>query len=127
MSNSIKLTVDFLSYVGNLTNNPTDSIKIKNIVEESTVTEIFRRLESIADSIVDQTIPLPDASTDYLLIFVDQDVSIKLNGSSDPIVLKAKTAGTKAFVFGMRGTISALTISNASGSAANIDVISVQI
>lgn len=127
MAKRIKSIIEFIMYEGTLTNNPSDTDKIKNTVEDTSITELFRRRESIADAVTDQSIPLPDAATDYLLIFVDQQISIKLNGSTDAIVLKPKTAGTKAFAFYLRGTASALTITNASGSAANVDIISVQI
>lgn len=127
MAKPLKLIVDFLSYEGTLTNNPADATQIKKKVEESDVTEVSRFQSVISDGTTDQAIALPDAATDYLLIFTDREVSIKLNGSSDALVLRPRANGTKTPVFVMRGTISALSISNASGGDANVDIISVNI
>lgn len=122
-----KLTIDFISYDSALTNNPEDAIKIKKSVSESNITEVFRRQESIANAVSNQVIPLPDVASDYLLIFTDQTITIKLNGSSDAITLSPKAAGTKTPTFVVRGIISGLTVSNASGNAANVDIIAVNI
>lgn len=127
MAKPLRLIVEFLSYEGTLTNNPTDAMSIKRKVEEADVTEVSRVQTQIAASAVDQAIALPDAATDYLVLFSDREITIKLNGSSDALTLKPKTAGTKCPVFVMRGTISALTISNAGATAANIDLIAVNI
>lgn len=127
MSNFLKLTVDFLQYVASAeTNDPKDACQILSRVEEANISEISRQVLSIADSTVDQSIQLPDATIEYLLIFSDQDVSIKLNGSSDALSLKVKTAGTKAPVFVQRGEITSLSVSNSSGNAANLDIIAVK-
>lgn len=127
MPKPLRLTVDFLSYEGTMTNNPSDAMSIKRKVEEADVSEVSRLQTAIAASTVDQSIALPDATTDYLLLFTDRQISIKLNGSSDAIVLKPKTAGTKCPVFLLRGDITGLTISNAGATAANIDLIAVNI
>lgn len=127
MSNFLKLTVDFLQYVGVAsTNDPKDACKITSRVEESNVNEISRQMLSVPDSTTDQVIQLPDPTIEYLLIFSDQNISIKLNSSSDALNLNVKTAGTKAPVFLQRGEITALSVSNSSGNAANIDVIAVK-
>ena len=127
MSSKTKVTLDFLSYVGSTTNNPSDAEKIKLSVEESAVTEVWRRKESVITATSDQNIPLPDAASDYLLIFVDQTITIKLNSSVSAITLTPKAAGTKTPVFYLKGTISALTISNASGNTANLDIIAMNV
>ena len=127
MSSRTKITLDFLSYEGSVSNDPVDSIRYKKSVEESTATEVFRKLEAIADGVSDQTITLPDATSEYVIISTDQTISIKLNGSTDAMTLSPKSAGVKAPVFFMKGTITGLTLSNASGSTANIDVIAINV
>lgn len=127
MAKPLRLIVDFLMYEGTQTNNPEDAIKVKSKVEESDVSEGLRRLESIPDATVDLAITLPDANTDYLLMLVDREISIKLNGSGDAITLKPRANGSKTPVFLLRGDITALTISNSSGAAANIDLVAVNI
>lgn len=123
----LRIILDFLSYEGTLTNNPQDAVAIKRKVEESNVSEVTRLQSSIAPATVDQAITLPDSTSDYLLLFIDRQISIKLNGSSDALVLKPKVAGTKTPVFLLRGDITGLTISNAGADAANIDLIAVNI
>ena len=127
MAKPLRLIVDFLMYEGTNTNDPQDAIKIKSKVEESDVSEGLRQLDSIADSTVDQAVTLPDANTDYLLLFVDREITIKLNGSSDAITLKPKANGTKTPVMMIRGDITGLTVSNASGAAANLDIVAVNL
>lgn len=128
MALKLDYITDLLIYEGTKeVNDPEDQIKARLKLQEATVTESFRRQESIADGVTDQSIPLPDANSDYLWIFVDQQVSVKLNGSSDSITLSPKTAGKKTPVLFLRGDITGLLISNGSGSAANVDIISVNI
>jgi hypothetical protein len=124
MAQFLDLTVDFLSYAASsATNDPADAISAKVKVSEDTVNKISRQQMIVADSTVDQAIALPDASSDYLVIFVDRQVSVKLNGSSTALVLKPKTNGKKVPALVWRGTITSLSVSNSSGGAANIDVI----
>jgi hypothetical protein len=123
----LRIILDFLSYEGTLTNNPQDAVAIKRKVEESNVSDVSRVQRSIAPATVDEAITLPDANSDYLLLFIDRQISIKLNGSSDALVLKPKSNGLKTPVFMMRGDITGLTISNAGTEAANIDLIAVNI
>lgn len=127
MAKPLRLIVDFLMYEGSQTNNPQDAIKIKSTVEESDVSEGLRRLESIADVTNDLAISLPDANSDYLMLFTDREISIKLNGSATALTLKPRANGSKTPVFLMRGDITALTVSNNSGAAANIDIVAVNI
>jgi hypothetical protein len=123
----LRIILDFLSYEGTLTNNPQDAVAIKRKVEESNVSEVSRYQSSIDAATVDQVIALPDANSDYLLLFIDRPISIKLNGSSDSIDLKPKSNGLKTPVFMLRGDVTGLTISNAGTVAANIDLIAVKI
>jgi len=123
----LRLILDFLAYSGNQTNDPQDAQKIKSSVEEDNVNEIYRYQAAIADGAADQAINLPDADTDYLIIHSDQEISFKLNGSSDIIEVKNVYPGIKNPVFFMRGSISSLSISNASGNIANVDIVAINI
>lgn len=127
MPKPLRLLIDFLSYEGTPTNDPQDAIAVKRKVEETNVSEVFRHQIAIAASTVDQAIDLPSDSADYLIICTDRQVSIKLNGSSDAIVLNPKTAGMKTPVFMSRADITELTVSNAGADAANLDIVAVNI
>ena len=123
----LRIILDFLSYDGTLTNDPADSNRIKNKIEEENISKDNRQQLIIPNLTVDQAITLPDASCDYLLLFVDREVSIKLNGSSDAIAVKPRANGKKSFAFYSKGTISSLSISNASGDACNVDIIALKV
>lgn len=123
----LRVIFDFLSYEGSTSNDPADSTRIKNKIEESSITEDSRQQLSIPDATSDLAVNLPDASCDYLMVFVDREVSIKINGISTAITLKPRANGKKSFAFYNKGTITALTISNASGEAANVDIIVVKV
>lgn len=128
MSKFLDLQLKFLSYDSSAeSNDPADAIKLATKVQESAVTEVFRIQTSIPTATVDQAVTLPDAATDYLIILSDREISVKLNGNSDVQVLKPKTPGKKCLVLMIRGTVSGLSISNASGTAANLDLIMVNI
>lgn len=129
MANFLNVLIDILAYDSlTQTNDPADSIKAKQRLQESNFTAVTRLFPaSIANSVVDQNIALPNNPSDYLVIFTDQQVSIKLNGISTPIVLNPQTAGMKTPAFFMRGVITSLTVSNASGTPANMDIIAVQL
>lgn len=127
MAKPLRIILDFLSYEGTLTNDPQDALAVKRKVEESNVSEVSRQLIKIAANTTDEVINLPDADCDYICIYTDREISIKLNGSSDALVLKPKTPGTKCPVHFMRGSITGLTVSNAGTVEANIDVIAVNI
>ena len=125
----MNLLVDLLIYDNaSATNDPADAIKIKKRVEEESVTEVSRHFPRIiADAVTDEVVVLPDANTDYLLMFTDQEISVKLNSSATALTLKPKAAGLKTPVMLIRGDITDLKISNASGNAANVDITLVQI
>lgn len=127
MAKPLRLLVDLLTYEGTLTNDPQDAIEAKRKVEESNVSEAARTQKVIPASTVDMVLNLVDSSNDYLLLFIDQQVSIKLNGSSNPIVLNPKAPGYKTPVFVLRGVSTALTISNAGANPANVDLVSIKI
>lgn len=128
MPKPLRISIDFLSYEGTITNDPQDAISIKRKVEESNVSEVSRLQTSIPASTSNQSIQLPDSSTDYLLLFIDRELRIKLNGSSDVITFYPKTPGTKCPVFFIRGNITALSVTNPSSTdAVNLDFIAVNI
>jgi hypothetical protein len=125
----LSLLIDFLIFNNTLsTNDPADRIEVKEKVEESSLTATTRHFPIvIADSTTDQAIGLPDSPTDYLLILTDQEISIKINGSSDAMTLKPKIAGKRTPVFMFRGSLTGLSVSNSSGNSANLDVVLVVI
>lgn len=127
MPKPLRLLIDFLSYEGTPTNDPQDAIAMKRKVEETDVEEVIRLQTQIPATTTDQAITLPDANTDYLIICVDQQVSIKVNGSATAMTLNPKSAGKKTPVFMWRGDITALTITNAGSNPANIDLIAANI
>ncbi len=120
---TLNVILDILAYEGSPTNDPADAEKIKNTVNETTVTSTTRYKLQVADSVTDQAVALPDPSSDYLVILTDRDISIKINGSTTALVLKTRANGKKTFVYYTKGPISALTVSNASGAVANIDIL----
>lgn len=124
MSKSLKLLVDFTCYEGSSVNEATDAIRLKRLLEESSLTEAARIQDSVSTGTTNQTINIA-SSCNYLIISTDQTITVVLNGSDTPLTLSPKTAGTKSVALVWRGTINSLTVSNASGSTANIDVISV--
>ena len=126
MANPLDITIDLLRYTGTSTNDPADATKIKSRIQESTTTAFSRQQLVVEDEAADQEVALIDASTDYVMIFTDRAISIKINGIATAITLTPQAAGTKCFVYYWRGTITSLTISNSSGSDANVDVISVK-
>jgi len=123
MSIKTKLTIEWQSYQGTLTNYPSDADKISKYVEETDVTQVFRQNTVIANGATNQAITLPAATTDYLLIFTDQSITIKLNSGATIIKLDPRVATEKCPALAIRGEFTALTISNASGTAANVDII----
>jgi hypothetical protein len=127
MARKVDLTLGFLSYEGNLSNDPGDAIRVKKTSQATDVDEVFRYQIKVADAVSDQVVVLPDADSDMLLIYVDRTVSVKLNGIGTALTLKPSANGTKTPAFMMRGSITALTISNASGADANFDIIAVQL
>lgn len=124
MAKTLNLLVDFLCYEGTTSNQPQDAIQLKKQITDSSIDEVFRVQDSVANNATDQSVSLA-SDCKYLVIATDRTISVKLNGISTAIVLAPKTEGTKAIVFMWRGTITSLTVTNTSGSVANIDVISV--
>ena len=125
---TLRLAMDFLAFSDTAkTNDPKDQTKIQSVTEESTFKSLLRQKIVVVDSTVDQVIPVPEANSEYLLIHTDQEITIKLNGSSDARTLKPLKAGTKTLAYMERGDIDAILVSNASGNAANLDIIAVKL
>ncbi|RLI54086.1 MAG: hypothetical protein DRP09_14085 [Candidatus Thorarchaeota archaeon] len=127
MSKVLDLVVDFITYDGTASNNPSDAIKIKNAISESAVLGTVRYQSQLVNGATDVNITIPDPSSEYLLFFTDREVIIKLNGGSQALTLTPKTNSVKCFVFFYRGSLTQLQVSNASGEVANLDIISVNI
>ena len=121
--------VDLLIYDNTTPNNdPANNIKVKSRIQEETITESLRHFPKVvSDGAVDEVIALPENPSDFILFLTNQEVSVKVNGSATDLTLKPKTTGVITPVFMMRGDITGLTISNASGNDANVDVVIVNI
>lgn len=128
MSKKLKLLVDLLSYDSiKPTNDPSvDSLRASNTIE-TVISEISRVQKSIPDLTTDQVIMLVDSESDLIAILTDQEVTIKLNGSSDSITLTPPVAGVKTLCFLSRGEITEASISNNSGNIASVDIITANI
>lgn len=119
----LDILFEMLAYAGSPTNNPADAIKVRNRIQDTEIIGCIRQKLQIADSTVDQTVTLPSSSTEYVAILVDQILTIKLNGGSESVTLSPRVSGTLSLAFFNRGNISSLSISNSSGSLANLDII----
>lgn len=120
---NLDIIFDLLSYEGAATNDPADAVKIKNKINETQITSLSRQQLQILTATVDQAIALPDPNSDYLIILTDQDISIKLNGSSTVQALPARGNNLKTLVLYVRGPVTSLTMSNSSGKTANVDIL----
>lgn len=105
---------------------PCDGVRIQNVTKEADTSATNRLQNEIPDATVDQALALPGTTINYLAIFTDQAISIKVNGGA-ALDLTPTVAGTKTFVYYAKTEITALTVSNSSGSTANIDVVAVKI
>src|SRR5271157_2988815 len=124
MSKKTRLLIELLMYESiKETNDPSDADKVKNIIEECSVTDIYRVKQAIVDATAAYQIIPPNMTDadffDYLLIFTDQEISIDINASPEAETLIPKAAGVKTFVFFYKGQISYLDINNNSGNTAN--------
>lgn len=89
---------------------------LKSLASSSAWTEVTRDRIAVATGVSDQVLNLGGcASADILCIMTDEEVSIKLDGSSDAITIGS--------VFISSGGHTAATISNASGSTATVDIL----
>lgn len=127
MSNT-KLKIQLIGTENSNTNVITDSISIKSEIEESDVSEIARVFQkSIADSAVDEEILDTNIADSTVLLFSDQEITIKIDSSSDSLTLKPVSSGTKTPVFLIRGSIGSILVSNSSGSVANLDITRIKV
>lgn len=118
----LDIILDILSYEGAASNDPQDADKLKTRTQISGVSESWRLKEKVATLAVDKNIPLPDPSSDLIVISGDREISIKLNGSSDSLTLTPKKAGCKGLLFFMKGEITELLVSNAGTEDASLDI-----
>lgn len=100
-----------------------DQCKIRNIREDSDIIGFTRLQIVITDGTVDQSIPLPGTTSDYLILLTDREVSIKINGSNDSQNIKPLINTAKSLAYFRRGDLTSLTISNSSGEDAYIDIL----
>jgi hypothetical protein len=95
-------------------NNPQKRlIDVDENLADSTVDQWETLYIQIADAVADQSIDLNSITGDKFYLKADQTISIKLNGSSDAL---------SGNLFYMQATVSSLSISNSSGSTANITI-----
>lgn len=127
MSKFLNLKLDFLLYDSTMpTNDPADGERLKNRISDTSVSAASRQNPlSVATGASDQAISLPAATCNYLIVCVDQPVSVKVNGGSAQ-ALAPSTPGVKTFALFLRGTITSLSVSNSSGVTANLDVIAIE-
>ena len=127
MSNT-KLKIQLIGTENDNTNVITDSIAINSETEDRDVAEIARVFQkAIADATVDEEILDTVVADSNALLFTDQEITIKIDGSGDTLTLKPIKAGSKTPVFLMRGSIGSILVSNASGSIANIDITRIKV
>ncbi len=104
------------------TNDPANTTAIKLRTEVDGITGVNRSVIVVPDSTVDEVIGLPSSSAKYLVIASDRTITIKLNGAAAQ-TLSPTANGKKTVVLYLKGSVTSLTVSNASGAAANIDVV----
>lgn len=119
---NLSVIFDLLAYEGSPTNNPQDCDKVKNSLTDE-VTVVSRQQLVIADLTVDAPVTLPEAECSYMVILIDREISIKINGWTTALTLKPKAAGKKSLAFYAKSPMTGISISNSSGAVANIDVI----
>jgi hypothetical protein len=108
--------LDLLVYSDSVSSNNPQEKKIdeKNDLSDNTVDQ-WQTLEiDISDGVSDQAINFNGITADKFYLKSDQSISIKLNGSGDAIACSG--------LIYMECTVSSLTISNSSGSSANITI-----
>ena len=124
----LKFSSDFIAYSDiNQTNDPKDQTKIQQVTEEKDFKSLLRSKIKVLDAVVDQSIAVPEANSEYLLIYTDQEITIKLDGATASRTLKPRAVGVKTLTYMERGSISTILVSNASGLTANLDIISVKL
>ena len=124
----LRFLTDFLAFSDvEQTNNPKDQTMIKITTEESNFSALVRNKITIANSIVDQSISIAESNSEYLLVYTDQEITIKIDGSGDARVLTPSAVGIKTLCYFERGDISTMTVSNSSGNSANLDIITIKL
>lgn len=120
MSGRLSGTLEILVFNDeNVTNLPNKVLgHLKYIVSDTSITQWSTKLITVADAVVDESVPLVETTVEYLVIQSDQDISIKLNSSNDSLEIK------KDFPFILKGSVTDLKVSNASGTAANVEIMS---
>lgn len=124
----LRLILDFLAYKDpRPTTAPKDATKLEIETEYSSFRELCRKSVEVADAVTDQTVTLADPTSEFLIVSTDQEITVKLNGGSEQLTLTPRVSGAKTPCLMLKGTVTGLTVSNASGQTANIDIISVNL
>ena len=120
---NLDLTIRGLIWDGAATNDPNDAVKVFNNTKDSALKGDVRFDFPLADGTTDLAVQLPANPSSYLIIITDQPISMKLNGGSESIPMAPKALGTKALVQYLRGPLTGLSLSNSSGSPANVEIV----
>ncbi len=124
----LRFVSNFLAFRDSkVTNDPKDKTQIELTVEETSYKSMLRHDIQVADGVTNQSVPMPEAASEYLLFYTDQTVTVKLDGSATAMTLKPRTAGTKTLALMTRGSVTSMTVSNGSGATAKLDIIAVKL
>jgi hypothetical protein len=121
---TLDLLLDLTCYDGPATNVPNSSPRLKAQIRDANIDAALQAQIMVPGGAVDQVIPLASASSDYLIVQCDQDLTAKINGGSQVVSLKPKGAGARTLVLFLRGPVTGLLLSNPGVTTANVDVIS---
>lgn len=119
---NLDINIQAISYSGAYTNDPADSIRLFNQICDNKIVNVSRQQYQIPTATL-ASITLPDSNCDYLIILTDTPLTLYVNSSVTPINLTPKVAGVKTFAYYSKGSVSALSVDNTSGSTANIDIL----
>lgn len=126
MADKVRINTDFLIYSGTNTNNPNDLNKLGNSFEKEIKESSRLKIQLAAEEAM--TIPLPDATCNYIMIFSDQNIDLGLNGAENMESLVTLKAGIKAPVFMKACEITQVGILNPSTTkVANLDIFIIKI
>jgi len=117
---NLDITLQMLSYAGKVSNDPADATKVFNLAQDTDILSFSRDILVISNGTADQSVA---GAGQYVVILADQELTIKMNGSADAVTLTPSFAGTRDFLYFAKGAYTGLTVSNASGTDANFEII----
>lgn len=99
-----------------ITNNPQlRNFDQRRVLSDDSISSFpSPNLVAIPDATVDKVIDFHSITAEYLFIFTDQEITIKINGGSESFKISEFIA--------WKGEFTALSISNASGAVANVTI-----